>query len=146
MLALNDFEDDKMARFYSEEFKIDFIPFDAISFVKELNDKCKSRNLLKKVAPLTSGKEEFKEVSFSDLKKLIGHDKVGDVIETLLGHFSWHLGKYVMLFKELILIKGQYNDIKQKEAKHIISDSDLILENSKIREKLFELIEKAKSQ
>ena len=75
-----------------------------------------------------------------ELKFQIAENDTGSVIEKLFGLIS----RQSIRFNELISLKGQLHELRQKESRGVISNTNLILEANKIRERLLYFVDSIK--
>jgi hypothetical protein len=133
---------DPVLQIVYEEFKINFIPTEAASFVQQLYDLCSQRSLLKSVEAALPG--DSPGYSLDEIQKLVVED--ARLIQAIDG-----LREYVRrkapqseLNRGLLLLKSRATMLRQRELRGTIDTRDLPVEQNQINEQVLVLISKAR--
>ncbi|MBV6441055.1 MAG: hypothetical protein DYG98_25970 [Haliscomenobacteraceae bacterium CHB4] len=144
-LALKEFENPRLHELYTEEFKIEFFPADVLSFVQELNSRCRQAGLLKKATLPDPKLTNLPDLGFTDFQKLVAEAQTEEAINYLKAFLDRRKPRSIRLTNDLVVLQNRYNLLRQREIRGTIYPQDLNIENSQITEHLLELITKAQS-
>lgn len=145
-LALKSFEDDQLRSLYNEEFKIDFIPTESSSFISVLFEKCKEAKILKEVPKTDPLEEGVKESNPDLIRQLIADAKTKEALLHTKVLINRKTPRDKKLDNDIIVLKNQYNFLKQREMRGTIYAQDVSVENNIVVEKLLELVTKIESK
>ncbi|MCB0707318.1 MAG: SIR2 family protein [Saprospiraceae bacterium] len=145
-LGLNKFEDEKLHKLFSKDFKIEFVPDSIDKFIETFHQKCEEAGITKKVAPPDPHLATLPDPSFKELILLLSE---GDTRETFL-QLEIFLNRRKPGSKKMldrfIVLYNQFNLLKKHERKGTIDSRDANVEHNQIVEKLVAFIRETESQ
>ncbi|MEO1262868.1 MAG: SIR2 family protein [Bacteroidota bacterium] len=142
-LALEEFEDPRLHKIYTEEFKIEFFPASTSAFIGELYRKCEAEDLLKPLPKIDPEEANLPDPALPSLKELLAEAKTADVMQQLKVYLQRRKPRSSSLLNDLIVLRNQFNLLVQRELRGTIDSRDLSVENNQIVERMLELIASA---
>ena len=143
-LALKEFEDSHLHKLYTEDFKIEFFPVKTEEFIGEVYRRCEAGSLLKPLPKVDPDLAQLPDPNPKELREWIAK---GNTKKAIL-HFKVYLDRRkpqsASLLNDLIVLRNQYNVLRQREQRGTIDSRDYVVENNQITERLLELITQAK--
>lgn len=144
-LALDEFEDPKLHKLYTEEFKIEFFPADVDLFVGELHRQCGARGLLKKAPPPDESLAGLPDLSPEALRNLIAEAKTQEALRHFRAFLDRRKPRSLPLLNELTVLQNRYNLLRQRELRGTIYQQDLTVEHAQVAEQLTTLLTNAQA-
>jgi len=141
--GLEEFSNQQLRTLYKEEFKIDFVPQGVEDFVDKLHERCREAGLLKQATALDESEEELRDLSLSGFQSLIEDAKTLLAMKYLKAYLQRRKPRSQQLLDSLLVLRNQYNLLRQREQRMTISMQDLTIENNQIVERLLQLINQA---
>lgn len=145
-LGLKEFEDEGLNRLYTEEFKIEFIPFDVDVFVDRLYQECSAKaerensDFLKEIYQEPEVTNEL--ISVKELREYLENDNLKETLLNLKTLLISHKPKPAArkLLDKWLLLHGRYKRLSDRENAGAIRYNDLSTEQGEIAMDLLELI------
>lgn len=138
--ALKEFENTNLLKIYTEEFKIEFFPASSEQFIQELYQRCKEADLLKPLPVVDVGLANTPDATFEELKEMVAQAATDKAIVRLFAFLTKRKPRSSDLLNQLIVLRNQFNLLRQRETRGTIYPQDLSVENNQIVERLLELI------
>lgn len=142
-LALKEFEDPRLHKIYTEEFKIEFFPASTEEFIGELYRRCDAAGLLKPLPEPDPAEANLPELAPAAMQELVADANTGEAMLHLKVFLKKRKPRSHALANDLVVLRNRYNLLRQRETRGTIDSRDLTVENNQIVERLLELIEKA---
>ncbi|TAK43019.1 MAG: hypothetical protein EPO28_06545 [Saprospiraceae bacterium] len=139
-LALKEFENPHLNELFAEEFKIQFYPGNTELFVNELFRHCEEKGLLKPLPTPGPAEAALPDLSAAELKNLAGEAETGRAMLHLKVMLDRRKPRSHRLANDLVVLRNQFNLLRQRELRGTIDSRDLAVENNQITERLLELI------
>ena len=144
-LALKEFENPRLHKLYTEEFKIEFFPASTEEFIGELYRRCDAGGLLKPLQPLNPAEAGIPDTTPASLRELIVEAETTEVMLHLKVFLDRRKPRSFQLVNDLVVLHNQFNLLHQRELRGTIDSRDLSVENNQIVERLLDLITQAQS-
>ena len=142
-LALKEFEDPRLHKIYTEEFKIEFFPASTEEFIGELYRRCDAAGLLKPLPVIDPAEAGLEDPSPEAIRNLIVVGKTAKAMLHLKVYLKNRKPKSHALANALVVLRNQHNLLRKRELRNTIDSRDLIVENNQIVERLLDLIAEA---
>ncbi len=142
-LALREFEDPRLHALYTEEFKIEFFPFEVKLFVQELHRQCKEAGLLKKAPPPDPALANLPDLNLAQFQALIAKADTEEALRHLKAYLDRRKPRSLPLINDWVVLQNRYNLLRQRESRGTILPQDLTVENNQVVEQLLELVSRA---
>jgi Effector-associated domain 11/SIR2-like domain len=142
-LALKEFENPRLHKLYTEEFKIEFFPASTSQFIGELYHRCEASGLLKPLPVINPAEAAIPGPTPDALRDMVAKAETEKALLHLKVYLSRRMPRSYALSNDLIVLRNQYNLLHQRELRGTIDNRDLSVENNQIVERLLELITQA---
>lgn len=144
-LALREFENPRLLKLYTEEFKIEFFPASTEQFTNELFHQCEAAGLLKPLPTVNLEEADIPDPSPELLKEWVAEAETAKAIRHLKVFLDHRKPHSFQLTNDLVVLRNQFNLLRQRELNGTIDSRDLMVENNQIIERLLEFITKAQN-
>lgn len=142
-LALQEFQNPKLQTLYAEEFKINFFPSNPEVFIADLYQACQRAGVLKKLPAPDPKLAQLPDLSAAELKELIASAQTEQAVLHLKAFLDRRKPRSYSLANDLVVLRNQYNLLRQRELRATIDSRDLPVEHNQIVERLMDLIDQA---
>jgi hypothetical protein len=143
--ALREFENPKLQKLYTEEFKIEFFPFSTTEFIGELYRQCDAGGMLKPLPAPDPGEAAMPDPSPATLKELVASAETERAMQLLRVYLARRKPRSYQLANDILVLRNQYHLLRQRELRGTIDSRDLSVENNQIVERLLDLIDQAQN-
>jgi len=142
-MAVEEFQNPKLYKLYTEEFKINFVASHPERFIQELHRACADAGVLKKLPTPDPKLANLPDLSPQELKELLAKAETESVFQHLKVFLERRKPKSHTLANDLIVLRNQYNLLNKREIMGTIDSRDLSVEQNQVAERLNELIDQA---
>ncbi|GJM32706.1 MAG: hypothetical protein DHS20C18_17070 [Saprospiraceae bacterium] len=142
-LALKEFEDPRLHKIYTEEFKIEFFPANTEEFIGELYRRCETADLLKALPAVDPALAKLPDPAPDELRELVAKAEMKTAMLHLNVYLNYRKPRSAELANDLIVLRNQFNLLSQRELRGTIDSRDLSVEYNQIAERLLDLITQA---
>ncbi len=144
-LALLEFENPRLHKLYTEEFKIEFFPASTDEFIGELYRRCDAGGLLKPLPPLNPAEAAIPDPTPATLRELVAEAETAKAMLHLKVFLDHRKPRSFQLANDLVVLRNQLNLLRQRELRGTIDSRDLSVEHNQITERLLELVTQAQN-
>ncbi len=142
-MALKEFEDPRLHKIYTDEFKLEFFPANTEEFIGELYRRCEAANLLKTVPEVDPSFANLPDPTQEQLLEWVAKAETEKAMIHLKVFLDRRKPKSSELVNELTVLRNQYNLLQQRQLRGTIDSRDFPVENQQIIERLLNLIAKS---
>lgn len=144
-LALKEFEDPRLHKIYTEEFKIEFFPASAEEFIAELYQRCDADGMLKTLPATDPAEAAIPDPTAEQLENLLAEAKTDEAMLHLKVFLDRRKPRSYALANALVVLRNRRNLLRQRELRGTIDSRDASVENNQIVEQLLALIAQAQT-
>lgn len=144
-LALKEFEDPRLHKIYTAEFKIEFFPASTEEFIAELFRRCEAENLLKPLPAVDPAEAELPDLTREQLRELIGKGDMEGALLHLKVLLQHRKPRSYALSNDLVVLRNRHRMLQQRELRDTIDTRDARVENAQIVEQVLALIDQAQN-
>ncbi len=144
-LALKEFEDPRLHKIYTAEFKLEFFPASTEAFITELYHRCGHEGLLKPLPAVNPDEAGIPDTTPEQLGELVANAKTDEAMLHLKVYLNRRKPRSYAFVNALIVLRNRRNLLHQRELRGTIDSRDASVENNQIVEQLLELITQTKN-
>lgn len=141
-MALEELENPKLQKLYTEEFKINFFASNPEVFIQDLYQACAKAGALKKLPAPDPKLVGLPDLSADELKELVAKAHTQEAFLHLKALLDRRKPRSYALTNELVVLRNQYNLLRQRELRGTIDSRDFNVEQNQIADRLIGLIDK----
>lgn len=142
-MAVEEFQNPKLQKMYTEEFKINFVTDHPERFIQDLHQACAKAGMLKKLPTPDPKLANLPDLSPYELKELLAKAEMESAFQHLKVFLERRKPRSHSLVNDLVVLRNQYNLLGKREIMGTIDSRDLNVEQNQMVERLTSLIDQA---